>query len=383
MAEAGDRADPIASAGAAPESGGPEAGAAGVSAEQAAVLATARALASAVTAGDTRAAARACRLVDEGWPGHGELLAAIYAHAAGSWSIGVTGSPGVGKSTLTSRLVQHFRAQGSRVAVVAVDPTSPFSGGAILGDRIRMQAHWDDADVFVRSLATRGAHGGLSRTTADVARVLGAWGAKVVLIETVGVGQDELDVMQVADTTLVIQAPGAGDDIQAAKAGLLECADVFAVNKSDLPGADAVVDNLRGMLALGHVTASASAIRGGHGAAAMGFALQNAATDESASGSPNADWTVPVLTCVATRDEGVAELVAQLELHRRWLTTTPSGLARRRERLKQELLGRMREALSAELLQRHAGEVEQAAQRVAAGELDPYAAAVGLLERWR
>jgi LAO/AO transport system kinase len=215
---------------------------------------TARTLAAQVASGDTRAAARACRLVDEGWPGHAELLAALYARGAASWTIGVTGSPGVGKSTLCSRLVQHFRAQGGRVAVVAVDPTSPFTGGAILGDRIRMQAHWEDPDVFVRSVATRGAHGGLSRTAADVARVLGAWGARVVLIETVGVGQDELDVMRVADTTLVIQAPGAGDDVQAAKAGLLECADVFAVNKADLPGAEDVVEALRGMLALGGAT---------------------------------------------------------------------------------------------------------------------------------
>jgi GTPase len=398
MAEAGDRADPSAppSTGAAPELGAggapasvpavSEALAGQVAVSAPAALASARALADAVSAGDTRAAARACRLVDEGWPGHAELLAAIYGRAAASWTIGVTGSPGVGKSTLTSRLVQHFRAQHWRVAVVAVDPTSPFSGGAVLGDRIRMQAHWDDADVFVRSVATRGAHGGLSRTTADVARVLGAWGARVVLIETVGVGQDELDVMRVADTTLVIQAPGAGDDIQAAKAGLLECADVFAVNKADLPGAESVAENLRGMLALGHVTASASGLRGGHSspsiAATLGHQPARATPGGEGEGSADADWAVPVSMCVATRDEGVAELVSQLVLHQRWLTTTPRGLQRRRERLQQELLGRLREGLSARLLQRHAAEVERAAQRVAAGELDPYAAALALIDRW-
>src|SRR6188768_571520 len=185
-----------------------------------------------VLAGDVRALARACRLVDERWPGHHELLSAAFPHSRSSWWIGITGSPGVGKSTLTSRLIQHLRAQGQRVGVVAVDPSSPFSGGALLGDRIRMQAHWDDPEVFIRSLATRGAVGGLSRTTADIARVLSAWGARVVLIETVGVGQDELDVMHVAHTTLVVQAPGAGDDLQAAKAGLLECADVLVVNKA-------------------------------------------------------------------------------------------------------------------------------------------------------
>jgi LAO/AO transport system kinase len=332
----------------------------------------ARALASGVIAGDTRAAARACRLVDEGWPGAGELLAMVYPSAAAAWTIGVTGSPGVGKSTLTSRLVQHFRAQGGRVAVVAVDPTSPFSGGAILGDRIRMQTHWADADVFVRSLATRGAHGGLSRSAADVARVLGAWGAGVVLIETVGVGQDELDVMRVADTTLVIQAPGAGDDIQAAKAGLLECADVFAVNKADLPGAERVVETLRSMLALGHVTASSAIVGGGHSAAVSAAAGVSAAGD---------GWEVPVVACVATRDEGVTELVERLGAHRSWLLTT-LGQARKRERLKQELFGRLREALSAALLERHRNEVDTAAEQVARGEWDLYAATAALVRRW-
>jgi LAO/AO transport system kinase len=332
----------------------------------------ARALALAVLAGDSRAAARACRLVDEGWPGAGDLLASLYPSAAGVWTIGVTGSPGVGKSTLTSRLVQHFRAMGGRVAVVAVDPTSPFSGGAILGDRIRMQAHWADADVFVRSLATRGAHGGLSRSAADVARVLGAWGARVVLIETVGVGQDELDVMRVADTTLVIQAPGAGDDIQAAKAGLLECADVFAVNKSDLPGAERVVETLRSMLALGHVTASSATLGAGHSAAV------NAAAHVSEAGD---SWEVPVVACVATSDEGVTELVERLAEHQRWLLS-PLGQARKRERLKQELFGRLREALSATLLERHSAEVDAAAEQVARGECDLYAATAALVRRW-
>src|SRR5688572_32405566 len=244
---------------------------------------TPAALAAAVASGDTRAAARACRWVDDAWPGQDALLAALYPSTQGAWFIGVTGSPGVGKSTLTSRLVQHFRAQGGRVAVVAVDPTSPFSGGAILGDRIRMQTHWADADVFVRSLATRGAHGGLSRSAADVARVLAAWGARVVIIETVGVGQDELDVMRVADTTLVIQAPGGGDDVQAAKAGLLECADVFAVNKADLPGAEGVAENLRAMLALGAITGSAtwSPLSRGHSAASMAGALEHGIDDEA------------------------------------------------------------------------------------------------------
>ena len=345
-------------------------------------VATAGELAAAVSAGDTRAAARACRLVDERWPGHAELLAHLYAHAASSWLIGVTGSPGVGKSTLTSRLVRHVRAQGSRVAVVAVDPTSPFSGGAILGDRIRMQEHWADSDVFIRSVATRGAHGGLSRSAADVARVLAAWGARVVLIETVGVGQDELDVMRVADTTLVIQAPGAGDDVQAAKAGLLECADVFAVNKADLPGADAVAENLRAMLMLGHLTAAPASASVGHsGLGAHALAARPSVDEDAADTAPGSAWSVPVVSCTASRDDGVAELLAQLEAHRHWLAT-PSGQRRRRERLKQELWGRVREALSATLIERHRDELDEVAERVAAGQLDPYAATLALVQRW-
>jgi LAO/AO transport system kinase len=332
-------------------------------------------LARAVLSGDTRAAARACRWVDDAWPGKTELLAALYPSAARCWIIGVTGSPGVGKSTLTSRLVQHLRAQGGRVGVVAVDPTSPFSGGAILGDRIRMQAHSADGDVFVRSVATRGAHGGLSRTTADVARVLAAWGAGVVVIETVGVGQDELDVMRVADTTLVIQAPGAGDDIQAAKAGLLECADVFAVNKADLAGAEAVAENLRAMLILGHVTASA-AVLSGHSAAA-----NRAAMELSEAGQAEA-WAVPVLTCAATRDDGMDQVVAELRRHLHWLRTSEAGRARRRERSKDELSQRVREAVSAALLTRHRDELAATAERVADGEIDPYAATLALVERW-
>ena len=312
-------------------------------------------LVEAVLRGEVRATARACRIVDEGWPGHLELLAALYPHGHKSWCIGVTGSPGVGKSTLTSRLVQHVRSEGKRVAVVAVDPTSPFSGGALLGDRIRMQAHWADPNVFIRSVATRGAVGGLSRTAGDVVRVLGAWGAEVVLLETVGVGQDELDVVRVAHSTLVVQAPGFGDDLQAAKAGLLECADVFAVNKADLAGAEGAVQDLRSMLALGQVTGAARA----------------------------ADWEVPVVACVAARDEGVQAVLDDLKRHYRWLHDTPAGQARRSARLRDELTMLIREALSAMVLERHRSEIEQAALQVAANEIDPYSASRQLISRWQ
>jgi len=324
-----------------------------------------------VVAGDARAVARACRMVDERWPGHLELLRGLFPHSRGSWWIGITGSPGVGKSTLTSRLIQHLRAAGQRVAVVAVDPSSPFSGGALLGDRIRMQAHWADPEVFIRSLATRGALGGLSRTTADVARVLSAWGAAVVLIETVGVGQDELEVMRVAHTTLVVQAPGAGDDLQAAKAGLLECADVFAVNKADLPGADSAAQHLRGMLALAGVTGSAAGL-GGH-------AGHHPAVNTALASTSGGGWEVPVQSCVAQRDEGIAELLLALQRHFAWLTTSPAGQARRAERSRSELLALLRDRLGQVLLERQHAEIERLAERVSRGELDPYSAVQALL----
>jgi LAO/AO transport system kinase len=310
-------------------------------------------------------------MVDERWPGHLQLLRGLFAQSRGSWWIGITGSPGVGKSTLTSRLIQHLRAADQRVAVVAVDPSSPFSGGALLGDRIRMQAHWADPEVFIRSLATRGALGGLSRTTADVARVLSAWGAAVVLIETVGVGQDELDVMQVAHTTLVVQAPGAGDDLQAAKAGLLECADVFAVNKADLPGADSAAQHLRSMLALARVSGSAAGF--------AGHAGQHGALSGTLANNPNQDWEVPVQSCVAQRDEGIAELLLALQRHFRWLTTSPAGQARQVERSRGELLALLRSRLSEVLLERQHTEIERLAERVSRGELDPYTAVQALL----
>lgn len=326
--------------------------------------------------GETPAAARACRIVDEGWPGHLDLLAALFPRTRSSWYIGVTGSPGVGKSTLTSRLVQHFRKQKQRVGVVAVDPTSPFSGGAILGDRIRMQAHWADPDVFIRSVATRGALGGLSRSAADIARVLAAWGAEVVLIETVGVGQDELDVMRVAHTTLVVQAPGAGDDVQAAKAGLLECADVFAVNKADLAGADSAVQHLRAMLALGHMIAPSGPSSPAHGSRHV------AGAPLGASPTPRDGWNVPVVPCVATRDEGVADVLAQLQLHVDWLRGTPEGRARVAQRSREELAALIRDALSAAVFERYAAEIERAAEQIAADDSDPYSASRSLVRRW-
>jgi LAO/AO transport system kinase len=279
--------------------------------------------------------------------------------------VGVTGSPGAGKSTLVSALVQAFRAEGSRVGVVAVDPSSPFSGGAILGDRIRMQAHVSDPDVFIRSVAARGALGGLSRSTADLACVLGAWGAKVVLIETVGVGQSELEVARSAHTTLVVVAPGMGDEVQALKAGVLEVADVLVVNKADREGAETTAHDLESTITLGIAdagTAGASAARRHSVAAFRGGARGEVG------------FLPKVVRTVATRGEGVAELVEAMRAHRIWLESTSEGQARWRARVHQRLVRALRERVADRALERLRSLIDAAAARVESGAVDPYTA---------
>ncbi len=334
-------------------------------------------LAEQVRAGSVRAAARACRLVDDRAPGFERLLNLLFRQSGAAHVVGVTGNPGAGKSSLTDRLVQHTRARGQRVAVVAIDPTSPFTGGAILGDRIRMQQHFEDPEVFIRSLATRGALGGLSRSAADVVRVLEAWGAQTIFLETVGVGQDELEVASTAHTTLVVMAPGLGDDVQAIKAGILECADVFAVNKADREGADVTVRDLELMLALGS-QALISATRGrGHSAAGMASVREHTAL---AAGDT---WLPPIIKCVATRDQGLTELCAALDAHRTYLQQTEAGKARRLEREKLQLIGFLRDALAEAALAELGPELERAATRVTQRELAPYEACDQLMRRFR
>ncbi|MDA8436579.1 MAG: methylmalonyl Co-A mutase-associated GTPase MeaB [Actinomycetales bacterium] len=299
--------------------------------------------------GQPRAVARLISYVEDASPLLREVAAVLAPHAGRAHVVGLTGSPGVGKSTTTSALVTEYRARGLRVGVLAVDPSSPFSGGALLGDRVRMQDHATDPGVFIRSMASRGHLGGLAWATPQAIRVLDAAGFDVVLVETVGVGQSEVEVAGAADTTVVLLAPGMGDGVQAAKAGILEIGDVFVVNKADRDGADTTVRELRHMLTLG---------------------------SGPRSGSADDPWSPPVLRTVASRGEGVAEVVTALDHHLAWLGRTGALAGRRRARAAGEI-----EAIAFGLLRARIGDLhgdarlEALAARVVDGETDPYAAA--------
>ena len=297
-----------------------------------------------VLSGDRRAVARAISLVEDGDPALEALSAAIYPSTGRAATIGVTGAPGVGKSTLAAALVARARAEGRRVAVLAVDPTSPYTGGALLGDRVRMQAHATDPDVFIRSMATRGHLGGMALAAPEAVRILDAAGHDLVIVETVGVGQAEVDVAAATDTALVVLAPGLGDAVQMAKAGILEVADVFVVNKADREGADQVARDLRQMLHLWEARA----------------------------------WDPPVVSTTATTAEGVDDLWNVIEAHRGWSTDSGQWEAKRRDRLLAEV-----GALAAERSRRRAaaalGADAALAADLAARRIDPYAAAARLL----
>jgi LAO/AO transport system kinase len=301
-----------------------------------------------VLAGDVRAAARLMREIEDGRPRGNESLRKLFPHTGKAWVVGITGSPGAGKSSLTDRLIAHYRSEGRTVGVVAVDPTSPFSGGAILGDRIRMQDHASDPGVFIRSLATRGNLGGLSRAAGDVIRVLDAMGKELILVETVGVGQDEVDIARTAHTTVVVLVPGMGDDVQAIKAGILEVADVFAVNKADHDGADRTIKDLRAMLEVRHATLPADG---------------------------PAPWEPSIIKTVATQEKGVDDLAQAIAAHRAHLESTGGRRDRETARARQDLLGILGDRLiSSGLRQLEAahGPLDAIAQRIAARELDPY-----------
>lgn len=294
-------------------------------------------------AGDPRATARLLSLVESASPQLREASAALMAHPGRAHVVGITGAPGVGKSTMTSALIAAYRERGLRVAVLAVDPSSPFSGGAVLGDRVRMQAHATDPGVFIRSMASRGHLGGLAAAAPQALRVLDACGFDVVLLETVGVGQSEVEVVGQADTVLVLLAPGMGDGVQVAKAGILEIADVFVINKADRDGVSATTRDLRGMLAL------------------------NPAGEQV--------WVPPIVKTVATTGEGVDDVLAAVHHHQEWSHHSGGLFERRVRRVRREI-----EGIALDRVRDHLGDARDLAVRVLDGEIDPYAAAQELTE---
>ena len=313
--------------------------------------------------GDRRALARLLTLFENQGAGTDEALARLYPQTGGAHVVGVTGAPGCGKSTLVNQIALETRRQGQTVGIVAVDPSSPFSGGALLGDRIRMRDLAGDEGIFIRSMASRGSLGGLARATGDVVKVLDAAGFDVVLVETVGAGQSEVDIAGSAHTTLVVQVPGMGDDIQAIKAGIMEIADIFVVNKADQPGADATVMLLQTMQRLGRDEPRTD--RRHHGTRTLA-----AETPPAESGR-----VTPIIQTVSTSGEGIPELVAAVRSH--WEYLNCSGLLRAREeaRVAREFELLLRERLLRDLLGRVApGYLEQTVARVAAREVDPYSA---------
>jgi LAO/AO transport system kinase len=299
--------------------------------------------------GDARALARAISLVEDEAPERDALIRAVFPHTGRAYLVGVTGPPGAGKSTLVDRLTEVLRRQGHTVGVIAVDPTSPFTGGAILGDRVRMQQHAGDPGVYIRSMATRGHLGGLARATSDAALLLDGSGRDVVLIETVGVGQDEVDVVRTADVSIVVVVPGAGDDIQALKAGIMEIGDIYVVNKADREGADRAVATIEAMLGLQSLGPS--------------------------------DWQPPVLTTEAVTGRGVAELVATVERFRAHTAAQAPARARARAAFRlRDLLGeRLRQHVEQHVLQPN--ELDQYVERIAERIQDPYSAVDEIVHR--
>ena len=291
-------------------------------------------------AGDPRALARAISVVENRSPGWSELLKAIFPYSGHARILGLTGPPGAGKSTLVDQLARHYRKEGQTIGIIAVDPTSPYTGGAILGDRIRMQEHSSDAGIYIRSMATRGSLGGLARTTADVSTILDASGRDLIMIETVGVGQDEVDIVRLADITVVILVPGMGDDVQSIKAGIMEIADIFVINKSDREGAERVEREIRALQSL--------AVR----------------TD---------NWTPPIVKTVATDGTGIPELAAAIRDYQAHLQRENLVLKRNIENWQARLVEMLRDAML-EKARHQLGDREMAhyAAEVAEHKRDPY-----------
>jgi len=304
-------------------------------------------------AGHVRTVARLIRDIDDGLPEVREVLKELYPHTGNAYVIGITGAPGVGKSTLVNQMLKHLRKGNKTVGVLAVDPTSPFSGGAILGDRIRMQQHSMDEGVFIRSLATRGHFGGLTQSTRSAIDVLDAMGKDYIIVETVGVGQDEVDVVKSAHTTVIVVMPGMGDDIQAIKAGILEVGDIFLINKADREGTDRTVTDLRLMIEMDQKKYE----KGG--------------------------WKPPILKAQAIFDKGVVELLEEIDRHGRYLMETSSGyrFRKRKDKVREELAEMVKTRIIEEVSNRltGTGEFDRAVESIVEGELDPYTACDNLV----
>lgn len=303
-----------------------------------------------ILAGDARALSRAVTLIENRGPGAEGLLKQLFPHTGRAFRIGITGSPGTGKSTLVDRLAAHFRAEGKTVGIIAVDPSSPFTGGAILGDRIRMLRHAGDEGTFIRSMATRGFLGGLAQATGDVSLLLDAAGKDVILIETVGVGQGEIEIVRLADCTLVVLTPGMGDDVQNLKAGLMEIGDIFVLNKSDREGAQQFEQQLLAILSL-------------------------------VAGRTN--WNPPVVCTVATQDQGTDELIRQIASFRAHLESNPGRCSHQKGYWREWLLRLLQTRLAERALKQGITEAEfdRLVSDVAARKIDPYSAVNEILSR--
>jgi LAO/AO transport system kinase len=303
-----------------------------------------------IRGGDLRALARAITSVENRASEAAELLKALFPHTGKARVIGLTGSPGAGKSTLVDQLAREYRKQGLTVGIVAVDPTSPYSGGAILGDRIRMQSHYGDPGIFIRSMATRGSLGGLARATAEVATVLDASGRDVILIETVGVGQDEVDIVRLADVTVVMLVPGMGDDVQSIKAGIMEIADVFVINKADRDGADRVEREVK--------------------------AMQSLATRED-------KWVPPTIQTVASEGRGVGELAGAITKYEEFLAANGLMRAKKIESWRERLIEMLRDAVLERVVREQMGDgsISRYASEIVEHKRDPYSLVEDILGR--
>ncbi len=326
-------------------------------------------------AGDHRALARTISTIENRSAGYRDLVSALYAHTGAADVIGITGSPGAGKSTLVDKLAETYRDRGETVGIIAIDPSSPFTGGAVLGDRIRMASTVGDMDVFVRSMSARGTLGGLSTATADAVKAMDAFGKDKIIIETVGAGQNEIDIVRTADTVAVLVPPGSGDDIQTLKAGILEIADVFVVNKADRDGADRTVQELKDMLHLGAGTATSG---GHHGVGAMDGGTDREGDVET---DEDSEWTPPIVETVATTGDGLDELIAALAAHQQYLVDSGTRAEMSRRRYAEEIRTLLREdvhtLLEAEL--EAAGGIDHLAEAVRNGATDPYTIADRIL----